>query len=64
MSLLNKAATKKFILDKASKDRPKFTRVSAEFLDHLDMRVRMCVEQTLRQHPSRGTTVYPIDHSF
>lgn len=59
MSLLNRAAIRKYILDTAQTQRPAagFTRVAAETYDTLEARLRQFIRSELQRHPSNGRTV-------
>lgn len=60
-SLINRAATKKFILGKLKAKRPhlKFTRVSQEALDKYDAELREKIIKDIDIHPSIGKTFKP-----
>jgi len=59
-SLINRAATKKFILAKIAQLRPgmeeQLTRVSKEALDIYEARLRSMIEDDIMIHPTRGKT--------
>jgi len=61
-SILNNAATKKFILEKFRSMRPgmPITRVSKESLDRLEAQLRAIIIFEVRRHPSIGKT-FKID---
>ena len=58
-SLLNKAAVKKYLLERAKTLRPghPFTRVSAEVLDEIDSYVRNLCDSEIKRQPACGTTI-------
>ena len=58
-SLINKAAVKKYLLDRAKVLRPHhpFTRVSAESLESIDLAIRNLCDSQIRQHPAVGQTL-------
>lgn len=58
-SPINKAVVKRMALDIATKERPVvgFTRVSAEFLEHVESVVRTTIVTRVRQQPSKGVTL-------
>ncbi|KKN99001.1 hypothetical protein LCGC14_0142460 [marine sediment metagenome] len=61
MSLLNRAAVKKFILvrfEEMRAGRP-MSRVSKEFLDTLEADLRNTIEFEIMRHPSIGKTFKP-----
>jgi hypothetical protein len=59
-SILNKTAIKTIALGLADKRfKGKFTRVSKEYLDDLEARVRNMIEKDIFCLPSVGKTVYP-----
>lgn len=57
-SILNQAATKKFILAKFVSMRPgmPITRVSKESLEKLEARLRAWIIEEVQRHPSIGKT--------
>ena len=57
--LINKAAVKKHLLERAKQLRPghPFTRVSAETLDEIDSFVRSFCDSEIRRQPAVGTTI-------
>lgn len=57
MSLLNKKAVKQFTVDYAKATRPKFTRVSAEFLVYIEGVVKEKIKNHIHTLPSVGKTV-------
>jgi hypothetical protein len=59
--LLNRAATKKFILDryKALRAGPQMTRVSKETLDTYEAKLRNMIDNDIMSHPSIGKTFKP-----
>jgi len=58
MQLLNKAHTKRFILEKLKAMRPgmPITRVSAEALEWYEARLRSWIVDDVKRHPSTGKT--------
>lgn len=61
-SLLNKAAVRKYILDKIKKDRPGFdcTRVAPAAIGILEQKLIKLIKQAVWSHPSRGKTFCEI----
>lgn len=57
-SILNQAATKKFILDKFASMRPgmPITRVSQEAIEKLEAKLRAWIIEEVDRHPSIGKT--------
>lgn len=57
-TILNKAATKKFIIDKFKSLRPgmPISRVSKEALEILEAQIRATIIFEVRRHPSIGKT--------
>lgn len=57
-SLLNKAATKTFILEKFKSMRPgmPIERVSTESLEKIEAKLRSWLIEEVRRHPSIGKT--------
>lgn len=57
-SILNNAATKKFILAKfrSMREGMPITRVSQSSLDKLEARLRAWIVEEVRRHPSIGKT--------
>lgn len=57
-SIINQAATKKFILDKFSSMRPgmPITRVSKDALEKLEARLRAWIVEEVERCPSIGMT--------
>ena len=60
-SLLNRAALKRFLLDRAKILRPhhSFTRISEEAMEHFENSLRNQAVELLRRHPAKGTTIKP-----
>jgi len=60
MNLINRSATKKFILAKIEALRPgmeeRITRVSTKALDRYEARIRAMIESDIMAHPSLGKT--------
>ena len=58
-SLINKAQCKKFALKWAKESRTgwKPERVSQQFIDDLDTRVRLLIQSAIKRHPSVGKTI-------
>lgn len=55
MSLINRAAVKKFALE--TQRAHKFERVSKEFLDVVEAELRVAVRRRVLTHPSKGKTL-------
>jgi hypothetical protein len=57
-SLINRKATKQFILGKIQSMRPHlgFTRVSGEVFEKLDAKIRAIIIAEIDRHPSVGKT--------
>ena len=60
-SLLNRAALKRFLLDRAKVIRPhhRLSRVSEEALEHLENSLRNQASELIRRHPAKGSTIKP-----
>lgn len=56
-SLLCKSAVKKFLLEYAGRRHHKFTRVSQEALDYVEMKVREACRLRVDSLPSKGKTI-------
>jgi len=58
-SLINRAQCKKFALRWAQENRKGWTtnRVSKQFLDDLDAKVRIMIQSAIKRHPSVGQTI-------
>ena len=57
MKLLNRKATRQFILSMAEAKRPgMFTRVSASVMADYEARLRVWITDDIERHPSIGTT--------
>jgi hypothetical protein len=57
-SLLNKAKVREFALQLSAENRGgKFTRVSSEFIERIESKVRNLVRQEIHSHPSVGCTL-------
>ncbi len=57
--LINRSHCKSLALELAGRRPHKFSRVSAEYLDYVDGRVRQMMVQDIAALPSIGKTVYP-----
>ncbi len=60
-SLLNRAATRQYILTLARDLRPgwRCTRVSAEAIERIEVRLRELIRSQVEGHPTRGQTFRP-----
>jgi len=60
-SLLNRAAIKRYLLDRARVIRPhhRLSRVSEEVLEHLENSLRNQASELIRRHPAKGSTIKP-----
>lgn len=60
MNYINAKATKELALHIAKTNRPAWgpERVSREFLERIDARVRAMVTNEVMAHPSKGKTIY------
>ncbi len=58
-SLINRAQCKKFALRWAQENRRGWQpeRVSKQFLDDLDTKIRMAIQSAIKRHPSVGKTI-------
>jgi len=54
---INAAQCKKFAIEYAKQNKPKFTRVSKEFLKSCEYVVRNHMESRIRNHISKGKTL-------
>lgn len=58
MSLLNKSKIREFALQLSQETRGgKFTRVSSEFVDRVESKLRNLIRQEVHSHPSVGCTL-------
>ena len=58
MSLLNKSKVREFALQLSTENRGgKFTRVSSDFIDRIEAKLRNIIRQEIHAHPSVGTTL-------
>lgn len=57
ITLVNKSGVRKFALDCASRRAHKFTRVSAEFYDDIEYRIRDLIRKKIEMLPSLGETI-------
>ena len=57
LGLINRSAVKRYALKAVGSRAHKFTRVSAEFLNDVEAVLLRCIEQRVRQHPSKGKTL-------
>ena len=55
--ILNRSAARRYALEFARANRPKFTRVSQEFLDRIEARVKALIQAEVQRHPSLGVTL-------
>lgn len=55
--LLNVQATRAYALSFASVQRPKFKRVSLEFLLRIESQLRGYIQNEVQRHPSLGVTL-------
>ena len=60
-SRVNRAALKRFLLDRARVLRPhhRLSRVSEEALEWLENGLRNQASEMIRRHPAKGSTVRP-----
>jgi hypothetical protein len=60
-SLLNRAALKRFLLDRAKVIRPhhRLSRVSEEAMEWLENNLRNQASELIRRHPAKGSTIKP-----
>ena len=59
--LLNRAALKRYLLDRARVIRPhhRLSRVSEEALEWLENNLRNQASELIRRHPANGSTIRP-----
>ena len=57
MSLLNKKAVKQFAFEYAQHNRPKFTRVSNDFIIYIEGVVKEKIKNYIHTLPSVGKTI-------
>jgi hypothetical protein len=59
--LLNRAALKRYLLDRARVIRPhhRLSRVSEEALEWLENNLRNQASELIRRHPAKGSTIRP-----
>ncbi len=55
--LLNAQATRAYALSFAEANRPKFTRVSLEFLLRVEAQLKGFIQNEVQRHPSLGVTL-------
>ena len=55
--ILNRSAARRYALEFARANRPKFTRVSQEFLDRIEARAKAVIQTEVQRHPSPGVTL-------
>lgn len=55
--ILNRSAVRRYALEFARANRPKFTRVSQEFVDRIEARVKALIQAEGQRHPSLGVTL-------
>jgi hypothetical protein len=60
-SLVNRAALKRYLLDRAQVIRPhhRLSRVSEEALEWLETSLRNQASELIRRHPAKGSTIKP-----
>lgn len=60
-SLVNRAALKRYLLERAKQMRPhhRLSRVSEETLEWLENTVRNQATELIRRHPAKGSTIRP-----
>jgi hypothetical protein len=60
-SLVNRAALKRYLLDRAKVMRPhhRLSRVSEEALENLENMLRNQASEMIRRHPAKGSTIKP-----
>lgn len=59
MKLINISHTKQYALDQSKLTRQgKFTRVSKDFLDRIEAKLRNVIAAEVKAHPSVGKTLY------
>ena len=60
-SLVNRAALKRYLLDRAKVMRPhhRLSRVSEEALENLENMLRNQGAEMIRRHPAKGATIRP-----
>ena len=60
-SLLNRAAIKRYLLDRAKVIRPhhRLSRVSEEAMEWLENNLRNQASELIRRHPAKGSTIKP-----
>jgi len=60
-SLVNRAALKRYLLDRAKVMRPhhRLSRVSEEALENLESMLRNQASEMIRRHPAKGSTIKP-----
>lgn len=57
--LINQKSVKEYTLSKAKQLRKgwDFTRVSKKFLDDLNIKVKLIINNAISKHPSKGKTI-------
>ena len=56
-SVINRSECKKLVLKYAKERSDKFTRVSSEYLNDLEIAVMLAIRRTVQTHPSIGKTI-------
>lgn len=59
-SLLNRKAVKEYALECSEVREKDFTRVSKDFIDALEYRIKELVRDSVRNHPTKGKTIIQI----
>jgi len=57
--LINASAVKKYTKDLLTKERPKYTRVSQEFVDNLDAQLKAWIVSYVGMYTGPGKTLMP-----
>jgi hypothetical protein len=64
MNLINKSAVKECALEAASMYRAQagLTRVSSDFLEYIEARVKHMIIDQIKRQPSLGKTIQPLSY--
>jgi len=61
MSLLNRSAVRKYVLDRAKQTRPQWgpSRVATQAYEQVEARLRVILDRMIETHPTKGKTFNP-----
>lgn len=61
-SLLNQKACKEYILELAKASRPRFTRISKEYMRAIESQLKISISKSIQNHPSVGKTITEFNY--